>query len=111
MKLPVPRSERVMRPWTFVVLAVLAAVPLYAAEGPRMGETIDVSIVNVDAIVTDKQGNRVAGLTKDDFEIFENGKLQPVTNFTGFEAAQSGVSGPHSQPRTIVVFIEHFRAP
>jgi VWFA-related protein len=100
-----------MRPWTFVVLAVLAAVPLYAAEGPRMGETIDVSIVNVDAIVTDKQGNRVAGLSKDDFEIFENGKLQPITNFTGFDGAQTGVSVSHPQPRTIVVFIEHFRAP
>jgi len=82
-----------------------------------MGETIDVSIVNVDAIVTDKQGNRVRGLTRDDFQIFENGKLQPLTNFTDVcgtdtlvcRGAQTGVSVP--QPRTIVVFIEHFRAP
>jgi VWFA-related protein len=103
-----------MRPWTLVVLAVLAAVPLFAVEGPRMGETIDVSIVNVDAIVTDKQGNRVRGLTKDDFEIFENGKLQPVTNFTNVGQALSlsqGDASQHPQPRTIVVFIEHFRAP
>ena len=105
-----------MRPWTFVVLAVLAAVPLFATEGPRVGETIDVSIVNVDAVVTDKQGNRVRGLTKDDFEIFENGKLQPITNFTDVGQAlslsgQPGDAAQHAQPRTIVVFIEHFRAP
>lgn len=102
-----------MRPWTFVVLAVLAAVtPLSAAEGPRMGETIDVSIVNVDAIVTDKLGNRVRGLTRNDFEVFENGKLQPITNFTEVGAGQApSPDGSRAQPRTIVVFIEHFRAP
>lgn len=104
-----------MRPWTLVVLVVLlvsAAVPLPAAEGPRLGETIDVSIVNVDAVVTDRQGNPVRGLTKDDFQILENGKPQAITNFSEFEGAtQTGVSVPHTQPRTIIVFIEHFRAP
>jgi len=100
-----------MRPWTLVSLALLA-VSLSAAEGPRLGETIDVSIVNVDAIVTDKQGNRVQGLTRDDFEIYENGKLQPISNFTDYTVqAQTGVSVLRAQPRTIVVFIEHFRAP
>jgi len=110
-----------MRPWTFVSLAVAAsaltaALTAQPAEGPRMGETIDVSIVNVDAIVTDKQGNRVRGLTRDDFEIFENGKLQPITNFTGVGQAPSPDTDTrgrvsYTQPRTIVVFIEHFRAP
>jgi VWFA-related protein len=106
-----------MRPWTFVLLALVAvalAVPAAAAEGPRLGETIDVSIVNVDAIVTDKQGNRVRRLTKDDFEIYENGKLQPLTNFSevGQTLNLSGQPGEVvSRPRTIIVFIEHFRAP
>ena len=98
-----------MRPWTNVVLAVLiatsAAVPLAAAEGPRMGETIDVSVVNVDAIVTDKHGNPVRGLTKDDFEIYENGRLQPITNFSAFDghaesagAAPRPPASPHRLP-------------
>src|ERR1044072_3768686 len=100
-----------MRPWILFSLAVIA-VPLLGADGPRLGETIDVSVVNVDAIVTDHQGNRVRGLTKDDFQIFENGKLQPISNFSeiGITQSQGGVSVVH-QPRTIVVFIEHFRAP
>lgn len=111
-----------MRPWTNAVLAVLVAtsavVPLTAAEGPRMGETIDVSIVNVDAVVTDKQGHPVRGLTRDDFEIYENGKQQPISNFSEFGAAPAtspdaegrGVAS-RTQPRTIIVFLEHFRAP
>ena len=96
-----------MRPWTFVVLAVLAAVtPLSAAEGPRMGETIDVSIVNVDAIVTDKQGNRVRGLTRNDFEIFESGKLQPITNFTEVGAGQA--PSPDQRHDVLFVLDAHF---
>jgi VWFA-related protein len=98
-----------MRPWTFLSLA-LVAVSISAAEGPRLGETIDVSIVNVDAIVTDAQGNRVRGLTKDDFQIFENGKQQPITNFTEYAGPTATSSGP-TQPRTIIVFMEHFRSP
>ena len=41
---------------------------------PVAGETIDVTIVNVEVFVTDKRGRRVHGLTRDDFEIHENGK-------------------------------------
>lgn len=101
-----------MRPWILFSLALIAAVPIFATDGPKLGETIDVSIVNVDAIVTDRQGNRVSGLTKDDFQIYENGKLQPISNFSeiGITQTQAGVSVVH-QPRTIIVFIEHFRAP
>jgi len=95
-----------MRPWTFVVLSVLAAVPLFATEGPRVGETIDVSIVNVDAVVTDKQGNRVRGLTRDDFEIFENGKLQPITNFTEVGAGQA--PSPDQRHDVLFVLDAHF---
>ena len=100
------------RPWILLVVALIAASPLLAADGPKLGETIDVSVVNVDAIVTDHQGNHIRGLTKDDFQIFENGKLQPITNFSeiGIAQSQAGVSVVH-QPRTIIVFIEHFRVP
>src|SRR5262245_60930247 len=51
---------------------------------PAIGASIEVSIVNVDVFVTTKDGQRVRGLTKDDFEIFENGKKQPITNFAEY---------------------------
>ncbi|MEO8361531.1 MAG: VWA domain-containing protein, partial [Vicinamibacteria bacterium] len=39
---------------------------------------VEISYIEVDAIVTDKDGNPVKGLTKDDFEIREEGKTQQV---------------------------------
>lgn len=44
-------------------------------------ESIDVSIVNVEVTVTDKKGNPIQGLTKDDFEVYDNGRPQMITNF------------------------------
>src|SRR5258708_11563581 len=44
-------------------------------------EKLDVRVINVDVIVTDRKGNRVTGLTKDDFEIYQNGIPKPISNF------------------------------
>lgn len=41
----------------------------------------NINVVNVDVFVTDKKGNPVTGLTKDDFLIFENGDPMQVSNF------------------------------
>jgi VWFA-related protein len=92
------------------------------APAPTLGETIDVSIVNVDVVVTDKDGNRVRGLTRDDFEVYENGALQPVSNFSEYaaapEAGRVGVEGgapaaeiAPREKRTITVFFEKMRLP
>jgi VWFA-related protein len=40
-----------------------------------------IEAVQVDVFVTDADGNPVAGLTADDFELIENGKPLPVTTF------------------------------
>lgn len=48
-------------------------------------DTVEVSVVNVEVYVTDKQGNRVTGLTKDDFEVFEDRRPVQVTNFYAVE--------------------------
>ncbi|MBW3670592.1 MAG: VWA domain-containing protein [Acidobacteria bacterium] len=50
-------------------------------EPPPLIETVDVQIINIDAVVTDRRGNPITGLTIDDFELYENGKLQKITNF------------------------------
>jgi VWFA-related protein len=115
-----------------LLLSIACAFPVLA-QGlaiPHAGETIEVSIVNIDTVVTDKHGNRVRGLGKDDFEIFENGVRQPLTNFaeygseakassagivtapvaTGEAAARTAPLLP-AQPRTIIVFVERFQLP
>ncbi len=48
----------------------------------QFSETVEVRVTNVDVIVTDKAGKPVPGLTKEDFEIYENGTRQEITNFS-----------------------------
>ena len=58
---------------------------------------ITTNLVQVDASVTDKQGHPVTDLQKEDFEVYEDGRLQPITNFlfvaTG-SAAATGLPKP-----------------
>lgn len=58
---------------------------------------IGVTLVQVDAIVTDKQGRQVIDLSTDDFEIFEDGKRQLITNFSYFATASA--EAPPATPR------------
>ncbi len=44
-------------------------------------ETLEVRVTNVDVIVTTRDGKPVPGLTKDDFELYENGVKKEITNF------------------------------
>jgi VWFA-related protein len=64
----------------FAVVLVFANSASFAAPQQTLTESIEVRIANIDVVVRDKAGNPVTGLTKDDFEIFEDGKKQPITN-------------------------------
>jgi VWFA-related protein len=46
------------------------------------GEQIDVRVVNVEAVVTDRSGNRVSGLKPGDFRLRVDGKEVPVEYFS-----------------------------
>ncbi|HEX6641592.1 MAG TPA: hypothetical protein VF215_10795, partial [Thermoanaerobaculia bacterium] len=111
---------------TVAVLSLLLILTTaIRAQIPSLGETIEIAIVNVDVIVTDGAGKRVRGLTREDFEIYEDGKLQPLSHFAEYQG--SGTSGaltaeaaatlgekPADQPsqrRTLVLFIELFKLP
>ncbi len=54
---------------------------------------MEVNVVNVEVYATDKDGNRVAGLKKEDFAVFEDGKPVAITNF-------EVVTGRQRMPRT-----------
>ena len=44
-------------------------------------DRVNVNVVNVDVFVTDKKGNRVEGLTQDDFELRVDRRPVAITNF------------------------------
>jgi VWFA-related protein len=102
-----------------LLFAAVAATAMPQRQLPPAGDTIDVSIVNVDVFVTDKQGKRVTGLTANDFEIRENGRVQPITHFAEYSDAedvrarnQNGEAAtPPAVKRTILVFVERFSLP
>lgn len=124
-----------MRLWPTVSISCLTLLLLTSATQapppqpavPGLGETIEVSIVNMDVVVTDKKGNRVQGLSQDDFTILEDGKPQAITNFSeygaaaraGLDAAPGGQQTRATQTpkaeapakRTIVLFIDPFKLP
>lgn len=57
-------------------------------EGPRQAPktatiTVNARLVLLDVVVTDKAGNPVRDLTKDDFSIFEDGVKQRIRSFEG----------------------------
>jgi VWFA-related protein len=56
-----------------------------APQLPPLVEEIQVEVVNVDVVVTDRQGNPVTGLTRDDFTLYEDGKPRPISNFYSFQ--------------------------
>jgi len=89
-----------------LLLGLLLSAPARAQDAPTSGEgaqgeepnelffeTTEVNVVNVEVFVTDKQGNRVSGLTRDDFEIYENGQKMEISNFFAVENGRP-VSGP-----------------
>jgi VWFA-related protein len=60
-----------------------AGQPPTPAQGPETPTfRVSVDYVEVDTFVTDGQGRFVRDLTRDDFEVFEDGKRQAVSAFT-----------------------------
>jgi len=72
-----------------VVLFVLFTIPSLSAQSfgplPPLTAHVDVNVVNVDVTVTDRSGKPVMNLTRDDFEILEDGKPMKVSNFSMVE--------------------------
>jgi len=62
-----------------LALSSLLATAAAAQQKPTFH--VDVPLVNVFASVTDKAGAPIGGLTKDDFQLFENGKAQNIAIF------------------------------
>lgn len=68
-----------------VIPALLFQAPGAAQEeppAPVFGEVLEVRVVNVEVVVTDRQGERVSGLDVSDFELFVDGEEVSIDYFT-----------------------------
>jgi len=60
-----------------------ASVPGLAQQQPPSATfQVEVNFVDIDAVVTDERGNPVRDLTKDDFELLDDGKPQDISAFS-----------------------------
>ena len=66
------------------VLLTLAIAPIAAAQQQPFEESVDVNLVLVDATVTDRAGNQILGLTRDDFIVREEGVQQELASVEYF---------------------------
>jgi VWFA-related protein len=96
---------RIGCPLFFVALA--CSIPLAAAEKAKptsltsFGEVVDVNVVNVDVYATDKSGKRVNDLRQGDFEVREDGKQVPITNFVSARLPVPGSQQATSSPQAL----------
>jgi VWFA-related protein len=75
-------------------LSFLLVFPAASQQTAQYGETLEVRVVNVDVIVTDRNGNPVTGLTQADFELFDNGKKKEISNFYEVNDTRAAVAAP-----------------
>src|SRR5438093_700027 len=66
-----------------LLLGVLACAAIVSAQAPQPPTfQLSVNYVDVDVTVTNAQGQFVTGLTRDDFELLEDGKPQRIDTFS-----------------------------
>ncbi len=72
-----------------VLVAAALQTPVLRAQDkpapPDVTFQVEVNYVDVDVVVTDEKGNFISGLTRDDFEVFEDGKPQKIDTFASVE--------------------------
>jgi VWFA-related protein len=71
---------RIRAIFCFLCITALAAGLVYAAPPGQI--RIQVNVVNLFATVRDKHKAIVTGLKQDDFQVFEDGQAQEITNFS-----------------------------
>src|SRR5262245_28633516 len=104
------------------VLALAAAASTAAEEtAPAFTDTVSVQVGNLDVFVRARHAQPVPGLAATDFELFEDGKPVPISNFYAVDGGRRvaeealGVEGgPAPEPpaeaptSTLIAFVDNF---
>ena len=92
---------------------LLAALPASAQETPlpeSFSDVIDVRVVNVEAVVTDRSGNRIRGLDAKDFELLVDGEPLPITYFMEIDGGYERGSIDAPVGANYLIFIDDLHA-
>ena len=112
-----PTLKPLHGPFTAILLLVLVLVLATPTAG-QVSELIEVSVVNVDAFVSDRRGNPVSGLERADFEVLLDGVAVPIVNFyaakppavtapqKGANATPSGSEASQALPLQLAILID-----
>jgi VWFA-related protein len=92
-----PRNSLMKKAFFFACITAFAALTLYPQQpvstptpaGDGQVVKINTDLIQIDVTVTDKDGKVVTTLRPEDFELFENGEKQTITNF-GFVSKTIG---------------------
>ena len=77
-------------------IIALAAAPCLAQERGGFGESVDVELVSLDVLVTDRDGRPVTDLSREDFRLFDEGRPVEIGHFS----PPSGTVDPAGAPAT-----------
>lgn len=93
-----------MRSFTAILLTYAIALSQLPAQqnlqqsGPDTVIRINVNLVQVDAVVVDSKDKPVTDLKKEDFVVLQDGKPQPITNFSFIDAKAGVVRNTAANP-------------
>jgi VWFA-related protein len=101
-------TQRVRVGAGIALIACAASIPVGRAQAPRDSQgpsvtfQVEVDYVDVDVVVTDQQGNFVRGLTRDDFQVLEDGKPVKLDTFSIVEIPVQRFDAQHFGGRSPV---------
>lgn len=103
---------------TAIVSAALISLSLSAFAQPApLIETYEVRVTSIEVVVTDGSGKPVRGLDRSNFQVFEDGVPQEITNFSEVDLASApepaaGEEAPPVRPdvavRHVQIFIDEY---
>ena len=82
--------------------------PSGTAEAP-FPDVVEVELVDLSVVVTDRRGRPVSGLTVDDFEVLEDGRPVEISHFAAYGTERPGAeraAAPAMSPETAVAEVE-----
>ena len=98
----------------FILSVALTSCPGANAQSnaQEQAPTIRVNVdrVNVGVIVTNRDGNFVDGLRREDFRVFDNGVEQPITDFLSVTEPAQVLLFIESGPAVVFLGRDHLRA-